>query len=62
MTAKTSVNVTQNADGGYSLYSVIGGVTVVWATVNPSQLSEAAAAQGKNQPDLPTGDDDEAEG
>lgn len=55
--AAPKLDIVKDEDGGYSLVSEVEGITVTFGRVNPSQLSEAAAAQGKNQPDLPTGDD-----
>lgn len=60
--AAPKLDVRKDDDGGYSLVSEVEGIEVVFATVNPSALSEAAAAQGKNQPDLPGDDDAGSEG
>lgn len=48
--AAPKLDIRQDDDGGLSLVTEVGGVTVVFATVNASQLHEAAAAQGKASP------------
>jgi hypothetical protein len=42
-----AVKVVADADGGASLVGTVGGVELVFATVNASQVNEARLAQGK---------------
>lgn len=60
--AAPTVKIRKDDDGGYSLVASPGGVEVVFATVNPSQLAEAAFAQGKAAPDNGGDDDGDGEG
>ena len=60
--AAPEVKVVTDADGGRSLVSTVGGVEVVWATVNPSQLAEARVAQGVAEPEPDADGDDGPEG
>lgn len=60
--AAPTVKIRKDEDGGYSLVAAPGGVEVVFATVNPSQLAEAAFAQGKGVADDGGDDDDNGKG
>lgn len=60
--AAPGLKLRKNEDGGYSIVGSPGGVEVVFATVNPSQLHEAALAQGKQVEKDDDGDDGEGEG
>lgn len=56
------LSVAQDADGGASLVGVVGGVEVVFARVNPSEVAAAAAAQGVEWTPPTVSDDTESEG
>lgn len=55
--AGPTLKVNRDDDGGVSLVTEVDGIVVAFATVNPSQLHEAALAQGKPAPKLPSDDD-----
>ena len=60
--AAQSVKAIRDEDGGATLYATVDGVTVAFATVNPSQFVTAAAEQGVTLKDKAAGDDGEGEG
>lgn len=53
--AAAAIKIRKDDDGGASLVGKVDGVEVVFATVNPSQLSELRFAQGN--PSADDGDD-----
>ena len=57
-----TVKIQKDEDGGYSLVGTVQGVTLKFATVNPSYAAEEAAKQGKTWKHEATDDDGENEG
>lgn len=58
--AAPKLSVVRDDDGGASLVAVVDGISVKFATVNPSQLEELRVTQGVAEPE-PDGNDDEGD-
>lgn len=60
--AAQKVEIVKDADGGYSVVGKVDGLTLTFATVNPSEVAAAATAQGVTLPEPDGETDAETEG